>query len=104
MVSTSDHGTSGDYSAAAMARPNKSGAREGGRPDRRPERPEREGASDAELVYGLRAALAVFAVRPDDILRAGFSSEVLVLGAMPSATEVVLLATDQPVPNGTRIG
>jgi tRNA-binding protein len=35
---------------------------------------------------------------------AGFSSEVLVLGAMPSATEVVLLATDQPVPNGTRIG
>ncbi len=35
---------------------------------------------------------------------AGFTSQVLVLGAMPSATEVVLLATDQPVANGTRIG
>lgn len=35
---------------------------------------------------------------------AGFESEVLVLGAMPSATEVVLLAVDQPVANGTRIG
>ncbi len=35
---------------------------------------------------------------------AGFSSEVLVLGAMPSATEVVLLAVDRPVTNGTRIG
>ena len=35
---------------------------------------------------------------------AGFTSEVLVLGAMPSATEVVLLSLDQPVANGTRIG
>jgi tRNA-binding protein len=35
---------------------------------------------------------------------AGFLSEVLVLGAMPSATDVVLLAVDQPVANGTRIG
>jgi tRNA-binding protein len=35
---------------------------------------------------------------------AGFESEVLVLGAMPSPTEVVLLAPDQPVANGTRIG
>ena len=35
---------------------------------------------------------------------AGFTSEVLVLGAMPSATEVVLLRTDHPVENGTRIG
>jgi tRNA-binding protein len=35
---------------------------------------------------------------------AGFESEVLVLGAMPSATDVVLLATDQRVANGTRIG
>jgi tRNA-binding protein len=35
---------------------------------------------------------------------AGFASEVLVLGAMPSPTEVVLLAIDQPVANGTRIG
>lgn len=35
---------------------------------------------------------------------AGFTSEVLVLGAMPDATEVVLLRTDHPVENGTRIG
>lgn len=35
---------------------------------------------------------------------ATFDSEVLVLGAMPSATEVVLLTVDQPVQNGTRIG
>lgn len=35
---------------------------------------------------------------------AGFTSEVLVLGAMPTVTEVVLLAVDRPVANGTRIG
>lgn len=35
---------------------------------------------------------------------AGFVSEVLVLGAMPTPAEVVLLAVDQPVANGTRIG
>lgn len=35
---------------------------------------------------------------------AGFTSEVLVLGAMPSDTDVVLLAPDMPVVNGTRIG
>ena len=35
---------------------------------------------------------------------AGFTSEVLVLGAMPTAADVVLLALDQPVANGTRIG
>jgi tRNA-binding protein len=35
---------------------------------------------------------------------AGFLSEVLVLGAMPSATDVVLLAVDAPVADGTRIG
>src|SRR5712691_10007984 len=35
---------------------------------------------------------------------ATFDSEVLVLGAMPEATEVVLLAPDQRVANGTRIG
>jgi tRNA-binding protein len=35
---------------------------------------------------------------------AGFVSEVLVLGAMPNEREVVLLAVDQPVANGTRIG
>jgi tRNA-binding protein len=35
---------------------------------------------------------------------AGFESEVLVLGAMPSAHEVVLLSLERPVANGTRIG
>lgn len=35
---------------------------------------------------------------------ATFDSEVLVLGAMPTATEVVLLQADRDVPNGTRIG
>ena len=35
---------------------------------------------------------------------AGFMSQVLVLGAMPSATEVVLLGTGHAVANGTRIG
>jgi tRNA-binding protein len=35
---------------------------------------------------------------------ATFDSEVLVLGAMPQPTEVVLLQTERDVPNGTRIG
>jgi tRNA-binding protein len=35
---------------------------------------------------------------------AGFESEVLVLGGMVQPHEVVLLATERPVPNGTRIG
>ena len=34
---------------------------------------------------------------------AGFESQVLVLGAMPTPTDVVLLSVDHPVPNGTRI-
>ena len=35
---------------------------------------------------------------------AGFTSQVLVLGAMPSPTEVVLLRPGHVVENGTRIG
>jgi tRNA-binding protein len=35
---------------------------------------------------------------------AGFTSEVLVLGAMPTQSEVVLLAVERPVANGTRSG
>lgn len=35
---------------------------------------------------------------------AGFVSEVLVLGGMPAADEVILLRPERPVPNGTRIG
>ena len=46
----------------------------------------------------------VAAVNLGDRRIAGFVSEVLVLGAMPSATEVILLALDRPTPNGTRIG
>ena len=34
---------------------------------------------------------------------ATFDSEVLVLGACPSRTEVVLLSVERPVANGTRI-
>lgn len=34
---------------------------------------------------------------------AGFVSEVLVLGGVPAEGEVVLLALERPVPNGTRI-
>ena len=35
---------------------------------------------------------------------AGYTSEVLVLGAMPTETAVVLLAVDRSVADGTRIG
>lgn len=35
---------------------------------------------------------------------AGFESEVLVLGAMPTAADVILLKPDAAVANGTRIG
>jgi tRNA-binding protein len=34
---------------------------------------------------------------------AGFASEVLVLGGVPEAGDVVLLAPDAPVPDGTRV-
>lgn len=34
---------------------------------------------------------------------AGFDSEVLVLGACPTSAEVILLALERPVENGTRI-
>jgi len=34
---------------------------------------------------------------------AGFMSEVLVLGAMPTAEDVILLAPDHHAPNGSRI-
>ncbi|MFJ5963158.1 MULTISPECIES: chaperone CsaA [unclassified Bacillus (in: firmicutes)] len=35
---------------------------------------------------------------------AGFKSEVLVLGGMPTKEDVVLLSIDEPVENGTKIG
>lgn len=55
----------------------------------------------AEQLVG-RQVVAAVNLGPRPI--AGFTSDVLVLGAMPQATEVVLLALDQPVANGTRIG
>ncbi len=35
---------------------------------------------------------------------AGYKSEVLVLGGMPGVDDVVLLAPDDPIENGTKIG
>jgi len=35
--------------------------------------------------------------------KAGFKSEVLVLGAVPGEGDVVLIAPDEEVPNGTRV-
>ncbi|MFD4418804.1 MULTISPECIES: chaperone CsaA [Bacillus] len=55
----------------------------------------------AESLIG-RQIVAVINFPPRRI--AGFKSEVLVLGGMPSKEDVVLLATDEPVENGTKIG
>ena len=49
-----------------------------------------------------RQILAVVNFPPRRI--AGFRSEVLVLGAVPEAGDVVLLHPDADVPDGTRIG
>ena len=54
-----------------------------------------------ELLIG-RQVIAVVNIGERRI--AGFMSQVLVLGAMPSATEVVLLSPGHAVANGTRIG
>ena len=55
----------------------------------------------AETLIG-RQVVAVTNIGTRNI--AGFVSEVLVLGAMPVPTEVVLLAPGHPVANGVRIG
>jgi len=54
----------------------------------------------AELVG--RQVVAVVNFPPRRI--AGFMSDVLLLGAMPAADDVILLAPDLPTPNGSRIG
>jgi tRNA-binding protein len=54
-----------------------------------------------ESLVGLQV---IAAVNLGDRRVAGFVSQVLVLGAMPSSHEVVLLVTERPVENGTRIG
>jgi tRNA-binding protein len=56
--------------------------------------------SPAELVG--RQVVAVVNIGERRI--AGFVSQALVLGAMPTAQEVVLLEVERPVANGTRIG
>ena len=48
-----------------------------------------------------RQVLAVTNFPPKKI--AGFKSEILVLGAVPGEGDVVLVAPDNEVPNGTRI-
>ena len=55
--------------------------------------------SPAELVG--RQVTAVTNFPPKKI--AGFKSEVLVLGAVPGEGDVVLLAPDDEVPDGTRV-
>ena len=54
-----------------------------------------------ESLVGLQV---IAAVNLGDRRVAGFVSQVLVLGAMASSHEVVLLVTERPVENGTRIG
>ena len=56
---------------------------------------------EPQLLLG-RQVVAVVNFPPKRI--AGYVSEVLVLGAVQSAGDVVLLAVSSPVANGTRIG
>ncbi len=53
---------------------------------------------------GLTGTQVVAVVNIGERRIAGFTSQVLVLGAMPSPTEVVLLRPGHAVANGTRIG
>jgi tRNA-binding protein len=53
---------------------------------------------------GLTGTQVVAVVNIGERRIAGFTSQVLVLGAMPSPSEVVLLRPGHPVENGTRIG
>jgi tRNA-binding protein len=53
---------------------------------------------------GLMGTQVVAVVNIGERRIAGFASQVLVLGAMPSPTEVVLLRPGHAVENGTRIG
>src|SRR5690349_7841088 len=72
-----------------------------------PELGERRSSAQLTTYYtpeSLVGRQIVAAVNLGDRRIAGFVSQVLVLGAMPTETEVVLLKTDQPVANGTRIG
>ena len=68
-----------------------------------------ERRSSAQLTHhytpsSLVGRQVVAAVNLGDRRIAGFVSEVLVLGAMPTPQEVVLLQLERPVADGTRIG
>ena len=72
-----------------------------------PELGERRSSAQLTHLYtpeSLVGRQVVAAVNLGDRRIAGFVSQVLVLGAMPSATEVILLALERPAANGTRIG
>ena len=72
-----------------------------------PELGERRSSAQLTTYYAPESLIGrqiVAAVNLGDRRIAGFVSQVLVLGAMPTETEVVLLKPDQPVANGTRIG
>jgi tRNA-binding protein len=72
-----------------------------------PELGEKRSSAQLTMHYGpeqLIGRQVVAAVNLGTRRIAGFVSEVLVLGAMPTEREVVLLAVDRPVANGTRIG
>lgn len=56
---------------------------------------------DPDTLVG-RQVVAVLNFPPRRV--ANYTSEVLVLGAMSTDTDVVLLETTEPVENGTRIG
>jgi tRNA-binding protein len=72
-----------------------------------PELGERQSSAQLTVHYTPEALVGrqiVAAVNLGDRRIAGFVSQVLVLGAMVQPHEVVLLATERAVPNGSRIG
>ena len=72
-----------------------------------PELGERQSSAQLTVHYtpaSLVGRQIIAAVNLGDRRIAGFVSQVLVLGAMPSQQEVVLLEVERPVENGTRIG
>ena len=72
-----------------------------------PELGERQSSAQLTVHYtpeSLVGRQIIAAVNLGDRRVAGFVSQVLVLGAMPSQHAVVLLELERPVENGTRIG
>jgi tRNA-binding protein len=68
-----------------------------------------ERRSSAQLTHhytaeSLVGRQVIAAVNLGDRRIAGFVSQVLVLGAMPTSHEVILLQTERAAANGTRIG